>query len=311
MSTANLPANRPAGNAVATIRDLFLKSKDQLAMALPRHMTVDRLIRVALTTIQRTPKLADCTPMSLMGALMESAQMGLEPDGMLGHAHLVPYFNNKTGAMEAKLIPGYKGLISLAYRSGAVSSIHAEVVYAKDKFDFAFGLVERLEHVPNLTGDRGERKAVYAVARMKDGSHAVVVLSMLQVEAIRKRSRAGESGPWVTDYDAMAAKTAVRQLAKWIPQSPELQGAAAKEDELDVVDVEFDVPTAPQVDMATGEVIEPPKRGRGRPRLADKLAEQKAAEAAHAVEMAAANTRLNTPQPGEDREPGDDTLPGV
>lgn len=213
---------------VDTLRDLLTRSKSQIAMALPRHMDADRLIRVALTTFQKTRELANCETMSVLQAVIESAQLGLEPDGVLGHAYLVPYKG------KAKLIVGYKGYIALGYRSGQVASFAAHVVHENDRFAFEYGINEKLEHRPKLDGNRGKPVCVYAVARMKDGSYAFEVLGLDEVERLRNRSAMPNSPAWRDDWSAMAKKTAVRQLARWIPQSPELQRAAAKEEALEV-----------------------------------------------------------------------------
>lgn len=213
----------PATNTIKTIRELLLKSKDQIALALPRHLNADRLLRVAMTTIQRTPKLLDCTPKSLLGAVMECAQLGLEPDGILGHAYLIPF--KVKGVYQAQLMIGYKGLISLARRSGQVISISAQVVYERDKFEYQYGLEEKLNHIP-AAGDRGKPIYVYAVAKMRDGGHAFEVLTVNEVEKIRKSSKAADDGPWVTHWEEMARKTAVRRLAKYLPLSVEFQRAA-------------------------------------------------------------------------------------
>jgi recombination protein RecT len=208
-----------------TVAALIEAQKGEIARALPKHMDPDRLARIALTVIKQTPALQRCDTTSLLGALMTCSQLGLEP-GPLGEAYLVPYGDKVT------FIPGYRGLIKLAWQSGRLLSISADVVHANDDFDYEYGLTPKLRHKPTLT-DRGDVIAVYACATFKDGGNAFVVLSRSDVEAIRNRSRAGKSGPWVTDWDAMARKTAVRQLARWLPMSTELQAfqtAAAMDD---------------------------------------------------------------------------------
>jgi recombination protein RecT len=209
--------NAPA-QGTATLSQLIERMKPEMARALPKHMDPDRMARIALTVLRQTPKLGECTPESFLGALMTCAQTGLEP-GPLGEAYLVPYGNTVT------FIPGYKGLISLAWRSGRVKSITAETVHEHDAFTFRKGLDPVLEHDWSLTEERGKPIAWYAAATLKDGGSAFVVMSRTDVEAIRKRSRAKDSGPWVTDYDAMAKKTCIRQLAKFLPLSIEFAQA--------------------------------------------------------------------------------------
>jgi recombination protein RecT len=205
---------------VTNIRNLLEKSKPQMEMALPKHVTADRLLRIAMTSIQKTPKLLDCTPQSLIAAVMQSAQLGLEPDGVLGQAYLVPY---KT---TCQLIPGYKGLLKLARNSGDLSTIQAHAVHENDHFEFAYGLEPTLKHTPTLD-DPGRVIAFYAVARLKDGGYQFEVMGKKQVDEIRARSRAANDGPWVTDYEEMGKKTVIRRLAKMLPASVELARAVA------------------------------------------------------------------------------------
>ena len=225
MANENLPATQKAN----TIRNLFEQKsvKQQLSLAVPRHLTVDRLLRVAMTSIQRTPKLLDCTQKSLLSCVMTCAQLGLEPDAFLGQAYLVP-FRNK-GVLEAQLIPGYRGYIALARRSGEVQSVSAQVVYEKDEFVLQYGLEDMLKHVP-AEGDRGEAKGAYVVFRYKDGSYSFDYMSTEDIEKIRSRSMAKDRGPWVTDWAEMAKKTVIKRHAKLAPLSVEFQQASALED---------------------------------------------------------------------------------
>ena len=186
-------------------------------------MTPERMCRVALNTIRRTPTLLECAPETLVSAIVEASSLGLEIDSR-GQAYLVPFFNKKTGTKDVQLIPGYKGLADLAYRSGRVASIFAEVVCENDKFKFALGLEPVLEHTPDLL-NRGEMKAVYAVARMKDGEAQFVVLGKSDIEKVKKASKASDSGPWKDWEDEMWKKTAIRRLCKMLPLSPEIQRA--------------------------------------------------------------------------------------
>ena len=115
--SSNLQVVKPqTNNPTNNIRALLEKSKGQIAMALPKHLNADRIVRVAMTSVQRTPELLKCDPISLVAAVIQSSQLGLEPDGILGHAYLIPFNNTKKGRMEVQFIPGYKGLIDLAIR---------------------------------------------------------------------------------------------------------------------------------------------------------------------------------------------------
>jgi len=229
--------------AMRTLSDMLDRAKPKLLMALPKHMSVDRLLRISLTSVYRTPDLAKCDPASFLSAVMQSAQLGLEPDGTLGHAYLIPYRNNKKGIMEVQLIPGYKGLMDLARRSGNVLSIQAHVIHEKDIFDFEFGLSPKLRHVPTREEDPGPMIGVYAVAHLRDADPQFDVMWKRQVDAIRARSRSGNSGPWLTDYEEMARKTILRRLCKVLPASVELATAVALDERAEAgipQELEFD-----------------------------------------------------------------------
>jgi recombination protein RecT len=223
-STEIVPVNQKAEN----VRLLLEKAKPQIRMALPKHLDADRMLRIAMTSVRRTPALLSCNQQSLLGAVMQAAQLGLEPDGVLGHAYLIPFKD------EVQLIVGYKGLVDLARRSGQLSTIFSRVVYAKDQFEFAYGLTERLEHIPSEAEDPGDIVAVYAVARLKDGGTQFEVMRRREVDEIRKRSRAGTSGPWVSDFAEMSRKTVIRRLCKMLPASVELARAVALDERADV-----------------------------------------------------------------------------
>jgi len=210
----------------ANVRGLIERCRGQIAMALPKHMTPERMMRVCNTAISKTPALLDCEPRSLMGAIIQSSQLGLEPDGVLGHAYLIPFNNRKTGRVECQFIAGYKGLIELSRRSGQISTVYAHAVHANDEFRYTLGLDPTLIHKPT-SGEPGDLIAVYAVCHLRDGGKQFEVLQRREIDAIRSQSKAGNSGPWVTHYDEMAKKTALRRLCKLLPTSPELARAAA------------------------------------------------------------------------------------
>jgi recombination protein RecT len=213
---------------VKSVRSLLERSKSQMQMALPRHMNADRLARIAMTTVQRVPKLLECTPQSFIGAVIQCAQLGLEPDDIRGSAYLVPFRNNKKGTMEVQLIAGYKGLLELARRSAQVSTIEARSVYEKDHFDFEYGLDAKLHHIPHSGPQPGEITHFYAIGRLRDGGKQFEVMTRQEVEEIRDRySKAKNEGPWVTNFREMGLKTVLRRLAKLLPTSPELATAVA------------------------------------------------------------------------------------
>lgn len=210
------------------IQTLLNKMKDEFRKVLPETIKPDRLIRIALTEMRMNPRLFDASKESLLGALMVSAQLGLEP-GALGYCYLVPYQNKKTGQLEIQFQLGYKGILELVRRSGQVENIEARVVYEKDKFDFEYGLTPKLVHKPALPAlkERGKPVAVYAIARFKGGSTAFDIMSVDEIEAIRKRSKSPDYGPWQTDWEAMAKKVIIKRLCKYLPLSVDVQRGLA------------------------------------------------------------------------------------
>jgi len=200
------------------IKDLVTSAtaKKQFAMALPRHLSADRFLRVALTAFTRTPNLLQCTKESLTECLMDCSALGLEPDGR--RAHLIPYGN------KCQLIVDYKGLVELARRSGEISDIHADVVCENDFFEYSFGTNGNLEHKPAIK-EKGVVIAAYSYVKLKDGSSSYEVMNLEEIEAIRKRSKAAGNGPWKTDWNEMAKKTAVRRAMKPFKASPQMAAA--------------------------------------------------------------------------------------
>lgn len=208
--------------------------KTQVGMALPKHLTPDRFARMCLTAVRRTPKLMKCTQDSVMNCMMTLSQVGLEPDGRL--AHLIPFENRRDNCVECTLIIDYKGLVQLALRSGLVATIHADVVCEGDIFEYSLGEVTK--HVPwflrrdaDKPDEPGDVYAIFAMVKNKDGTTKAEVMSALEVEAIRRRSKSGESGPWKTDTNEMRKKTAFKRLTKWIVLSPEFRDALDVDDQ--------------------------------------------------------------------------------
>lgn len=199
----------------------------KVASVLPKHLTPERMLKTVQIAASKNPKLLQCTKLSLATAIMGASELGLDCSGTLGSAYLVPY------GKEATLLIGYRGLIDLARRSGKIRSIEARLVYEDDTFDLDFGRTPMLIHKPDFTAERSDDKIVlvYARARLADQEEPQVeVMSKAEIDAIRKRSRAGSSGPWVTDYGEMARKTVVRRLCKYLPMSVEVERAFQIED---------------------------------------------------------------------------------
>jgi recombination protein RecT len=220
-----------------TIQGFLDTYKGEIQRALPRHMTADRMARIALTEFRKNPALLKCEPASLFGAVIQCAQLGLEPGGALGHAYLIPFENRKKGITEVQFIVGYRGMIDLARRSGQIVSLEAHAVYEGDQFECEFGLESTLKHVPDWQNENRTKddklKFVYAVAKLKDGGTQFEVMSRAEIIAIRARSRAASSGPWVTDFPAMALKTVIRRLFKYLPVSVEMQQAVGLDEQVE------------------------------------------------------------------------------
>lgn len=296
---SNLPTTAAAQplRQVGSVRELLVnnQAKQQLQAVAASHMKPERMMRLIANAIRATPKLAECQPMSLLGALMQCASLGLEPNTVLGHAYLIPFDkkgkNEKTGRWEVietnvQLIIGYKGYIDLARRSGHITSIAAGIHYSDDNdtgglWDYEEGTESRLRHRNGAMA--GAKEHAYAIAKFKDGGHAYVVLPWAKVMKIRDGSQGWKSAeetarkynkpinsPWFTHEDEMAMKTAIRALSKLLPLSVEFRdaveadGGRANYDAyamnpvagLDVTPEE-DVP-AIEHDPETGEVIDTP-----------------------------------------------------
>ena len=257
----DLAAMKPAEK----VAHLLESRKDSIAAMLPRHLNAERLLKVAQIAATTTPALLECEIPSLISAIGQCAQMGLEPNTVLGHAYLVP-FNARKGdrwTKSVQVIVGYKGLIDLARRSGHIISIAAHEVREKDLFELEYGLEEKLRHVPSMQ-DRGDIIGFYAVAHLKDGGHAFDFLPVSEVNTIRDGTQSkGKYGPWKDHYVEMGKKTAVRRLAKMLPLSVEFAAAAAMDDitergqqpVMDYIDGEMVVhPEEETINPETGEI---------------------------------------------------------
>lgn len=190
----------------------------------PKHVTPERMARVGLQAISRTPDLMKCTPESVVGAIMNCATLGLEPN-LIGHAYLVPFFNGKSSRWEAQFVIGYKGLLDLVRRTGDVSRVYAYEVQENDEFEYELGVNATLKHKPAMT-DRGQVIGYYAVYHLKDGGYGFFYLSKDEaMEHALKFSKSQKDkrlfGPWADHFDEMAKKTALRAMMKYMPISVE------------------------------------------------------------------------------------------
>lgn len=262
---------------------LLNQKKGELAKMIPKTLSIERLLKVAQIAATTTPALAKCDVPSLIGAIGQCAQMGLEPNTVLGHAYLVPFNTkrkdgdgNERWVNSVQVIIGYKGLIDLARRSGQIVSIAAHEVCEKDRFELVYGIDEKLNHTPAM-GERGDVIGFYAVAKLKDGGYSFEFMSTHQVQQIREASQGYQQAkkynkegahPWTVHFVEMGRKTAIRRLAKYLPLSIEFQTAVALDSQasngadqkLDTIDGEFmlvqdeDAPAQETTNQETGEI---------------------------------------------------------
>lgn len=223
---------------------LIESMQGQWAKVLPRVCTPERFARMALSCIRKNPTLqtAIATPQgktSILAAFMTCAELGIETDGR--RAHLIPFKNGK-GGYDITLIIDYKGVAELVMRSGLVSNIHADKVCENDVFEVNKGRIEK--HVPDYKKPRGKAYAYYCNILFKDGSEKCEIMTLDEIEKISQRSKAVQNynrktkdgewaaeTPWQTDFDEMAKKTVFKRCSKWVPLSPEVRDAIAKDDE--------------------------------------------------------------------------------
>jgi recombination protein RecT len=227
----------------------FEQWKPTLRAILPRHIDPERVIKIAINVYLNNPQLHACTPMSMVKATMQCAELGLEPSPLLGECAFIPFKNHKkvkdgnvfkkVEVLEVQLMPMYVGLTKLAKQTGEIADVYAVIVDEAErmpefdesgKFVGGFlveqGTVRQIHHIQRMDGRTGQMFAVYGVVKFKDGTCHFEVMGKSDVDAIRKRSKTGDDGPWVTDYDAMARKTAIKQALKTVPKSPQKPGLA-------------------------------------------------------------------------------------
>ncbi len=213
-----------------TIPEMVKALNPEIKRALPSVITPERFTRIALSALNNTPALQKCTPMSFIAALLNAAQLGLEPNTPLGQAYLIPYKNK--GQVECQFQIGYKGLIDLAYRNGQMQTIQAQVVYENDLFEYEYGLEPKLVHKPAFE-DRGEMKYFYGLFRTVNGGYGFSVMSRTEMDQYAKTySKTYDSGysPWKTSYEEMAKKTVIKQALKYAPIKTDFQRAMSSDE---------------------------------------------------------------------------------
>lgn len=273
MQSGGLVAQNEKQEAVAkkaekpkSVKDLIEIRMPEIQKVLPSVISPQQFLRLTLNAIQSTPHLMECTMPSFYGAVMQCAQLGLKPN-VNGEAYLIPFKNNKKGGVyECQFIVGYKGLMLLARRSGEVANIDAQTVYENDEFDLSYGFDPALVHKPYLKGDRGKPVGFYATVMLKDGGKSAYYMTVEDAQKYGKRySKAYNNSPWVTDFEAMAKKSCLRQVLKYAPMSTDVDGAIRTDEkvlkfeenkELDggIVEIEEDEPSAEDIAEAAADI---------------------------------------------------------
>jgi recombination protein RecT len=221
------------------IESSIRQMESQFALAMPRGAEAAQLVRDAITVLRQNPKLAECEPQSLMGALMSCAQLGLRPGiGALGHAYILPFWSGKAKRFEAQFIIGYQGMLELANRSNEIEYLTAEMVCENDTF-IPDPMTGHHKHEYPARGRRGDVIGYYAVFYRKDSNRGKLVWkSKEDMEDHRDKfattkTREGKIfGPWVDHFDAMAQKSTIRELFKFMPRSTEMQSALIADESL-------------------------------------------------------------------------------
>ena len=215
----NTQQKQPEEKKDRSLRDMIMLNMDMFKMAVPKAVTPERMARIAMTAVTKNPKLGLCSPCSFFGALMTSAQLGLEVNTPLGQAYLIPY-NGKRG-LECQFQLGYQGILDLAYRTGKFRRIKAVVVHKGDEFTYSYGLNAVLTHIPKTID---EPTHVYALYELLNGGIDFEVWTWAQVIAHRDRYSKGwnkADSSWQTAPEEMAKKTVLKALLKYAPKSVE------------------------------------------------------------------------------------------
>jgi recombination protein RecT len=186
--------------------------QDQFALIIPAGIDHQRLRYVAIEAIKRNPDLLKCAPDSVVNAIVQAFELGLEVNSAKKEAYLIPY-----GA-ECKFEPSYIGLVTLAKRSGMVSDVYAEVVRENDDFKVSQGTDRYIRHEPNYL-QPGEVIAAYAVAKLPSGGHDFEVMTRADIDQIEATSKTTkEDAPWRKWFPEMAKKAVIRRLSKRLPK---------------------------------------------------------------------------------------------
>ncbi|USK77812.1 recombinase RecT [Peribacillus frigoritolerans] len=222
VNTVSPSPDKPKQEEQGGMMGLLKKMEPEIQRALPATMRSERMIRLALTAFRANPNLKKADPATFIAAVMQSSQLGLEPNTAMQEAFIIPRKNN--GRMEATFQIGYRGILKLAHNTRQYQSVYAEQVYTEDRFEYELGLHKKLIHVP-ADLPKGEPKYYYAVYHLVNGGYDFVVWSQAKVNIHANRFSAAlknkKSTPWTTNFDSMAKKTVLLDLLKYAPKSIE------------------------------------------------------------------------------------------
>jgi phage RecT family recombinase len=228
--------------------------ESEVAKQLPKHLPVAYFMRTVMTGMRKSDQLAKCDRASLFAAILEAARFGLMP--FTEEAAIVAFGQGPGKPSVATFIPQYQGLVQMFYRTGQVSAVEAHMIHKFDDWGLGYGDSGGFYHKPLMDfDDEGNAKdpgppiLAYCYVQLRDGSRSTVA-TVTRQQAIKVRDERSRSyqnaekswngrppkrnSTWHTEFDAMWLKTAVRQVAKWVPKSPELVSllmAAARDDE--------------------------------------------------------------------------------
>lgn len=271
MSQQYIPVQRqqsqPAAQVPMSMENQIQRMKMEFARAIggatpqEQQKRAERFTRICITAFRQNPDLQKCSPASILGAMMTCAQLNLEPNTPSGLCYLIPRWNSRLRSMECQFQVGYHGLLELMYRSGAVASFNADVVYAGEiqagLFQYTSGVRPNIEHHIDLldnsarTGDPKDIVAAYACAVLKSGEPVIRLVTRRDIDAAMALSGKRESGPsavWKEHYKSMAIKTAIKRLAQWLPSTRMDEAIAAEGVQAEPEQVKAEVQTGLSLD---------------------------------------------------------------
>lgn len=250
-------------DTATTVQDMLAASWKTIQSTIPKHVSPERLARIAVTTIRTTPALMRCNAASLVGAILQAVRLGLEPN-IDGQCYIIPY------GSEAQFQIGYKGMVQLMYQSGLVASVTVTEVCENDDRDFGYG-PESTPYLRKAPKDRGETVGYFGYVKLTNGGYIWDYMTVTEAhEHAKKFSKSGWkngslAGTWKDHFDAMAMKTVILRLSKLAPKSVEIRDAmradatvthGADGATMRIEDVGGEEASAEVIDESTGEVIE-------------------------------------------------------